>query len=158
MKKVFILLLTASLTLAVCMRKPYPLRKASEIKSVTIYALDGLKTHSQSSLSSAMRYEVPVAEFRKIMPEAKRRHGLILWKGSSYGEIKMKDGTLFLLNVSNYGGFFSVHGQSGIYMFEDEARETWDRIDQAMRESFHEQRRLRSYVRQLGEFHVLSFS
>lgn len=101
---------------------------AAEVKTITVYDLEGLTgpKYSQRDLNNAFQAPLAPALFRELAAYAKFKDASALWKGSSLAIVEMKDGSQKQLAFSYYGSFFKIIGQDGFFYFEDEARKKWN--------------------------------
>lgn len=63
---------------------------------------------------------------KKIISHAKFRNDFVLWKGEYPGKLELNDGTEVIIQISNYGGFFTIDSKKGYYELTGMYRKTWD--------------------------------
>ena len=118
--------------LAGCKKEPPNLNTvAGQIKTITVYDLEGLESlggseYSKQDLDNAFQASFAPELFQELALDAKFKDERVMWKGSRLAVAKLKDGTEKQLALSYYGGFFKILGEDGFFYFEGDAREKWD--------------------------------
>lgn len=121
MRNKLIITLLISLLLTGCIPPDlFPL--SQKIKSITVYDLEGLagQKYTENDLNQAIKANIEIDTIKEILPRAKHKKSWVLWKGSSLAILKLNDDSEKRLAISYYGGFFSVAGSYGYFVFEDE--------------------------------------
>ena len=130
MREKLIITILISLLLSGCM--PPDLSSLSQqIKSITVYDLEGLKgqKYTENDLEQAIKTDIEIETIKEILPRATYKRSWVLWKGSSLAMLKLNDDSEKRLAISYYGGFSSVLGTPGYFVFEDETdRDKFNKI------------------------------
>lgn len=97
--------------------------------ALTIYECGGRGVeYSDEEIASMRKYVCDPNEIQVLLPQAMHRDGAPFWKGSRLGILKTPDGQVKRIAISFYGGFYTVSGERGYYVFSGAAREAWERL------------------------------
>ena len=102
------------------------------VKSIKIYwgqsAYD-LINLSDGALELHRAIEVKDPVLSSLFKAAKYKNAKVLLKGTTLGIVKLDDGLMKKIIISNYGGFFLLPDQpGGYYYFDNDERKVWDNI------------------------------
>ena len=110
----------------------FPAMKSSDVQSLVLYDVDPRKDPNYSNLLINVNSHALKTDETQLLFAHTKEESLHIWKGALLGVVQCKDGRIYHLAISSFGGFVRVLETGQSIRFVGASSIEWERIQTAV--------------------------